>query len=114
MPDTSSDPYQVEAALVKLDELLDDLYYLASLLTGELRYQSFELNEARMIVLGSDVVLVSGQIQIILGGTRKRLDNVYIDVWARREGQWRIVSWQSTPACGHAVTPAVSIATAPA
>jgi Domain of unknown function (DUF4440) len=88
------------------------LAYLASLRSGELRYESFERSETRMIVLGSDVVLVSGQIQIqlILGGTRRTLDNIYVDVWTRREGRWRMVSWQSTPVHGHAIerTPYIS------
>jgi len=107
--------------VARLDELLDDQLtyihssgvtdgktaYLASLRTGELRYESFERSDTRMDVLGTDVVLILGriQIQLTLGGARKNLDNLYIDVWAKREEQWRMVSWQSTPLRAQATEP---------
>ena len=99
--------------LAVMDRLLDDalIYihssaveedkaaYVASLRSSDVRYDGFEREGIRVLPLGDEAALVSGRIQIqyMLHGERKRLDNLYIGVWVRRTGGWRMVSWQSTP-----------------
>lgn len=47
-----------------------------------------------------DVVLVNGDVDIDVVVERQRhrkFVSRYLQVWARRAGQWQMVSWQSTP-----------------
>jgi ketosteroid isomerase-like protein len=97
------------AALEKL--LADDLVYihtssatdtkevfLGKLKGGELKYQKCDLRERRFVALSDSVALLTGRIEfdIISGGTPKLLNNMFINVWAKRHGSWQMVSWQST------------------
>jgi len=74
--------------------------YLASLASGDIRYEKFERSEVRIEVFGESTVALSGQIKIWLEihGARKDLNNLFTALWVRgANGAWRFVSWQSTP-----------------
>jgi hypothetical protein len=44
-------------------------------------------------------LLVNGDIQIdlLLKGVPKSFVSRYLQVWAKRSGEWQMVAWQSTP-----------------
>lgn len=63
------------------------------------RYLGVDFAHAQAVALG-DAVLVRGEAQITLEGTGGRPDRSYpvlfLDVWERRQGSWRLVAWQAT------------------
>jgi hypothetical protein len=114
---TALEDQRLEAAiqnnLPKLEELLaDDLIYVhtsAAIDTKEifigklkdenLKYLKFTLHDRKFKALSETVAMFSGRVEIelIFAGIEKEFNNVFIDVWAKRDGKWRMVSWQSTP-----------------
>ena len=46
-----------------------------------------------------DMALVDGdaRIQVVVKSGAKDFVTRYLQVWARRNGGWQMVSWQSTP-----------------
>ena len=72
--------------------------YLDKLTSGHYFYHGLEVQQREFRVLG-DVVLVNGdlRIDVEVKGTRKTVLSRYLQVWARRNGAWQMVSWQSTP-----------------
>jgi hypothetical protein len=46
-----------------------------------------------------DFALANGdlRIDVTVRGTAKIVMSRYLQVWAKTQGQWRMVSWQSTP-----------------
>lgn len=73
--------------------------YLDSLRTGHLAYHRFDRHYDQISSLGDDSFLVAGRIgiSITLGGKPFELDNLFVAVWIKRDGNWRLISWQSTP-----------------
>jgi ketosteroid isomerase-like protein len=123
-PSTRSDIQAIEAAdaeraratlgkdAATLDRVLaDDLLYVHSsataeskalyverVVTGYYDYRSLT-NLRRAFRVYGDVALVDGdvRIEVIVAGTPKDFVSRYLQVWTRRQGAWRMVSWQSTP-----------------
>jgi hypothetical protein len=65
------------------------------------RYRSVEYARAEVVPVG-DAVIVRGRAQITLEGHNGAPDRSYpvlfLDVYERRGGEWRMVAWQATRA----------------
>jgi hypothetical protein len=65
------------------------------------RYKSVEYTHAEVVPLG-DTAIVRGRAQITLEGYQGAPDRSYpvlfLDVYERRSGRWRLVAWQATRA----------------
>jgi Domain of unknown function (DUF4440) len=69
--------------------------YLSDVAAGKVRWRSFELKEQAAKILG-DVGLTHGMMVINVGVDRRilvRTSGVYV----KRNGEWQLLSWQSTP-----------------
>jgi uncharacterized protein (TIGR02246 family) len=88
--------------------------YLAALHSGVLSYQSWTAQEIHVRMLGPDVAVLNGIYNVHAMDHRVGNDEIIIDihfltVYARRDGRWQQVAWQSTrlpaPAAAPAATP---------
>jgi ketosteroid isomerase-like protein len=71
--------------------------YLESLRSGKVRY--FDVKRDGVVVRGyGDVAVVHGHgaIQAEVDGEPRALDNIFVNVWVRRDGRWQMVHWAST------------------
>lgn len=97
--------------VARLNELLaDDLIYThssarldtkASLIggmeTGSTVYKAADPRDVEAQDLGDTVVLTgAAHIEVSAGGNELSFDVRFTDVWAKRDGSWRMVAWQST------------------
>lgn len=102
----------IDADIDALEALIgEDLRYVHSSATDETRPLYFErLRDgyyrytgltvlARDFRVYGDVVLVNGdqRIEVLVNGNPKDFVTRYLQVWARRDDRWQMVSWQSTP-----------------
>ena len=102
----------IDADIGALEALIgEDLRYVHSSATDETRPLYFErLRDgyyrytgltvlARDFRVYGDVVLVNGdqRIEVLVNGNPKDFVTRYLQVWARRDDRWQMVSWQSTP-----------------
>ncbi|MBM9467835.1 nuclear transport factor 2 family protein [Nakamurella leprariae] len=71
--------------------------YLEKCTTGFYDYHWIEHPIAAITVVG-DTALVFGDMRADLtaGGVRKQLDNVSLAVWARLDGDWKLLAYQPT------------------
>jgi|694.fasta_scaffold69790_5 ketosteroid isomerase-like protein len=76
----------------------DKALYLKKLTDGLYNYSALKSLRRVHRVLG-DVVLVDGDLEISVrvSGVDKVVNSRYLQVWARRAGGWKMISWQSTP-----------------
>jgi len=76
----------------------DKALYLKKLTDGLYNYSALKSLRRAHRVLG-DVVLVDGDLEISVrvSGVDKVVNSRYLQVWARRAGGWKMISWQSTP-----------------
>jgi len=76
----------------------DKALYLKKLTDGLYNYSALKSLRRTHRVLG-DVVLVDGDLEISVrvSGVDKVVNSRYLQVWARRAGGWKMISWQSTP-----------------
>ncbi|MBM3406667.1 MAG: nuclear transport factor 2 family protein [Betaproteobacteria bacterium] len=76
----------------------DKALYLKKLTDGLYDYSALKSLRRSHRVLG-DIVLVDGdlEIHVRVSGADKVVNSRYLQVWARRAGGWKMVSWQSTP-----------------
>jgi uncharacterized protein (TIGR02246 family) len=86
--------------------------YLAALHSGVLSYQSWTAQEIHVRMLGPDVAVLNGIYSVHAMDHRVGNDEIIIDihfltVYARRDGRWQQVAWQSTrvPAPAPTATP---------
>ena len=72
--------------------------FLQTIRTGRIRYRAIEVLDLKPRVLG-DAILVNGSVAIegVMGGQTRQLRISFTDVYARREGRWQLIAWQSTP-----------------
>lgn len=72
--------------------------YIERATTGFYDYRGLSVIRRDFRVYG-DVVLVDGdvRIQVAVNGVDKDFVSRYLQAWVRRDGDWRMVSWQSTP-----------------
>ena len=98
----------VSKDMATLDALLaDDLSYTHSggtvdtkasfltLIKERGRYLGIDYSNTEVIPSGSNTVLVRGRAQIRLEGTAG-YPVLFLDVWALRDGNWKMVAWQAT------------------
>ncbi len=101
------------AAMVKKDLrtlealLADDLSYTHSggstdtkssfitLIKERGRYLGVDYSNTQVIPLSGNTVVVRGRAEIRLEGTSS-YPVLFVDVWARRDGAWKMVAWQAT------------------
>jgi ketosteroid isomerase-like protein len=90
--------------------LADDLIYTHSsarldtkrsliegMTSGKTVYTSVEPSDVKAQDLGDTVVLTGiAQIKVTVGGTPNAFGVRFTDVYARRDGRWQMVTWQST------------------
>lgn len=97
--------------IAALKEMLaDDLIYThsssrldtkASLIggmeSGSTVYKAAEPRDVEAQDLGDAVILTgAAHIEVSAGGADLSFDVRFTDVWAKRDGAWRMVAWQST------------------
>ncbi len=90
--------------------LADDLIYTHSsarldtkrslidaMVSGKTVYTAVEPSEVKAQDLGDTVVLTGvAQIKVTANGTPNAFGVRFTDVYARRDGRWQMVTWQST------------------
>ena len=90
--------------------LADDLIYthssarldtkqslIGNMVSGSTVYTSVEPSEVKAQDLGDTVVLTGiAQIKVTANGTANAFGVRFTDVYARRNGSWQMVTWQST------------------
>jgi Domain of unknown function (DUF4440) len=91
--------------------LSDDLYYAHSSGTHEDKrdyiekyrtrvfvYREFETEVEAVVPLGPDAVQVNGivRLEVAISGVIKRMESIYLVVWRRERGIWRLLSHQTT------------------
>jgi len=59
------------------------------------RYVGVDFSDAQVTLLSSQTVVVRGRAQIRLEGL-PGFHVIFLDVWALRDGAWRMVAWQAT------------------
>jgi ketosteroid isomerase-like protein len=90
--------------------LADDLYYCHSsgvcqnkaefigfVTSGTNKYVAMDVISMKPRLVGSAVV-VNGKldIRVISDGKEQHFQGIYTDVYAKRDGRWQLVTWQST------------------
>jgi ketosteroid isomerase-like protein len=75
----------------------DKASYLESLRSGKVKYLAARRDGVRIRGYG-DTAIVHGhaQIEAEIHGERRSLDNLFVNVWARRPSGWQMVHWAST------------------
>jgi ketosteroid isomerase-like protein len=90
--------------------LADDLIYthssarldtkkslIGGMTRGSTVYTSVEPSDVEAQDLGDAVVLTGvAQIEVVSNGTPNAFEVRFTDVYARRDGRWQMVTWQST------------------
>ena len=76
----------------------DRALYLERLRGGFYDYQHMQPLRREFRRFG-DVVLCHGdlRIHVIVDGTEKDFKGRYLQVWAREDGAWKFVAWETTP-----------------
>jgi ketosteroid isomerase-like protein len=103
----------VEADVAVLNELLaDDLVYTHSNAVVDSKKSYIEgvvskrwaysaaLRPIENIEVFGDTARVTGQVQLTLknaDGSSRGLNGRFLNVWLKRQGQWQLLAWQSTP-----------------
>ena len=65
--------------------------------SGRLRYESMERQEANVRLYGETAVVTGrSRIHVVSGGADLRFGLVFLEVFARKDGRWQSVAWQST------------------
>ena len=97
--------------IATLDAVLaDDLVYthssarldtkrslIEAMVSGATVYTSVEPSDVKAQDLGDAVVLTGvAQIKVVSNGTPNAFGVRFTDVYARRDGRWQMVTWQST------------------
>jgi ketosteroid isomerase-like protein len=90
--------------------LADDLIYthssarldtkeslIGAMVSGATVYTGVEPSDVKAQDLGDSVVLTGiAQIKVVSNGTPNAFGVRFTDVYARRDGRWQMVTWQST------------------
>ena len=88
-----------ELRFVHANGVIETKYVLlAALESGRLDYLSIDTSGETVRVYG-EAGVVSGNAVVRVrmpSGKRRRIDNVYTAVYAKRDGAWRLVAYQST------------------
>lgn len=75
----------------------DKAAFFAQVVGGTVAYRGIARSDERACVVGETVALLGrATIESVANGTSSFVHVCYTSVWARRNGQWRFVCWQST------------------
>jgi uncharacterized protein (TIGR02246 family) len=71
---------------------------MASILSKQTEYRKMDIMSFKPRALGPDAVLINGKLNIVVFDKGKELNfqAVYTDAYAKRDGRWQLLSWQST------------------
>jgi uncharacterized protein DUF4440 len=90
--------------------LADDLYYCHSsgvcqnkeefigfVTSGTNKYLAMDVISMKPRLVG-EAVVVNGKldIRVVTNGKEQHFQGIYTDVYAKRDGRWQLVTWQST------------------
>jgi ketosteroid isomerase-like protein len=90
--------------------LADDLYYchsfgacqnkeefIAFVTSGTNKYLAMDVIDMKPRLVGGAMV-VNGKldIRVVTNGQEQHFQGIYTDVYAKRDGRWQLVTWQST------------------
>ncbi len=83
--------------------------YLEAIRSGQLHYISWQPKSMQVRVLGKDAAVINGEYAVRVTDARVQpqpfdIDILILSVYARRDGRWQQIAWQSTRAT--AVSPA--------
>lgn len=96
-----------------LDEMFDDelVYthssgtvdtkssYLDAMRSGRFVYRSVQRSDEEVHDHGEAVVVIGHvRMDVLIGKEQRDVDSRFTLTWVRKDGQWRFVAWQSTPA----------------
>ncbi|MGA7343889.1 MAG: nuclear transport factor 2 family protein [Terracidiphilus sp.] len=75
--------------------------YLAAIRTGQLRYISWQPKNLQVRMLGADAAVINGEYAVRVTDSRVQatpfdITIFIVSVYARRDGRWQQVAWQST------------------
>ncbi len=72
--------------------------YIASLSSGRVRYESTRCDDVSVRINGETAILEGHSIfTAIVDGVARDLDNRFLSVWLRQDGNWQMAAWASTP-----------------
>lgn len=75
----------------------DKASLLAKMASGNIVYNTLEISDPQVVDLGDTALLVSRLTAAVsVGGQPRSIDNRTLSVWAREDGQWRLVAYQPT------------------
>ncbi len=77
--------------------------YLDAVRSGRLHYISWQPKSMQVRTLGKDAAVINGEYAVRVTDTRVQpqpfaLDILILSVYARRDGRWQQIAWQSTRA----------------
>jgi len=77
--------------------------YLDAIRSGQLHYFSWQPKSMQVRVLGKDAAVINGEYAVHVSDTRVQpqpfdIDILILTVYARRDGRWQQIAWQSTRA----------------
>ncbi len=72
--------------------------YLDAIANKVFDYRSADRTDVTVAMIGETAVITGRVAMFVVAGSREvHLDSRYSAVWARRDGRWQFVCWQSTP-----------------
>jgi len=76
----------------------DKAGYLQAMRDGEFGYTAIARSETKIAFEGG-AALLTGRIRLdaVFKTGPRTLDSRFLSVWAKVDGQWRFLAWQSTP-----------------
>jgi uncharacterized protein (TIGR02246 family) len=77
--------------------------YLEAIRSGQLHYISWQPKNMQVRVLGKDAAVINGEYAVRVTDARVQpqpfdIDILILSVYARRDGRWQQIAWQSTRA----------------
>lgn len=75
----------------------DKASLLKKMSSGTIVYQSLDVSDTRVIDLDGTALLFSHLVAgVTVGGQPRAIDNWTLSVWAREQGDWRLIAYQPT------------------
>lgn len=72
--------------------------YLGKLRTGALRYEHIDRVVDTILIAGDAALIIGGmRAALIVNGRKKTINNSYLAVWTKENGDWRFIAYQPTP-----------------
>ena len=70
---------------------------IGSLVSGRLSYESMDTEDVKIRIYGDAAVVTgSAAIKVSSGGRLLEFSILFTDVYAKQDGRWQMVAWQST------------------